>query len=534
MTVPKQPFKPLLVKGNTNMWEAHFYGAVLRMAQALIQASPFIVAGLFVTGVLRRLLGRTNTRVLFGADTWRSLPQAWAIGMLLPVCSFGVIPMVRELRRCGLSGGTILAFALSAPLFNPLSLLYGLTLSEPFVILAFAFCSLVLVTGIGLVWDRICPGSAITEEPQNETDEGLKRLLSIGVVGAREMCGPTLIYLLIGLIGVGVLSLALPPASMQRSVGHDNPWAPVIMAAVAIPAYASPMTAISQIGSMFQHGNSIGAAFTLLALGAGVNLGLVAWMTANYGARKASLWFVLLLAIVAVLSYGIERPLYPQGVEAAEHTHAFDVYCRPFDEHAVNIPLQTWLALRENTQLHEAVGLALLGIFASVGVLLRIIDPREQFEAWLERPSLRQTTTAWHNRKVPTPMVGVLALGVVCALSVVGCFTYYPPSAEAFEEIQIASAETLGSAMIGHREHAEKHIPIYEDWVRKLQVGVYLRGGRISEFHRLKAEILLDRLELLEHELAHDDRLEIRRLCTSIERSRSRLQRVIERSPVGD
>ena len=38
-------------------------------------------------------------RKLFGDNSWRSLPQAWLVGMLLPVCSLGVIPVIREMRR---------------------------------------------------------------------------------------------------------------------------------------------------------------------------------------------------------------------------------------------------------------------------------------------------------------------------------------------------------------------------------------------------------------------------------------------------
>ena len=102
------------------------------------------------------------------------------------------------------------------------------------------------------------------------------------------------------------------------------------MAAVAVPVYASPMTVIVQVAAMFQHGNSVGAAFTLLVLGAGVNLGLLAWMSRNYGlGRTAGLLAVLVVTVLA-LAYAVDKPLFPEGVDAAGHTHAFDVYCQPF------------------------------------------------------------------------------------------------------------------------------------------------------------------------------------------------------------
>ena len=64
------------------------------------------------------------TRRLFGRGV-RGAVRGWAIGMVLPVCSLGVIPVARELRRGGVPGGTVLAFVLTAPLLNPISFLYG-------------------------------------------------------------------------------------------------------------------------------------------------------------------------------------------------------------------------------------------------------------------------------------------------------------------------------------------------------------------------------------------------------------------------
>lgn len=103
---------------------------------------------------------------MFGSGTRRELPQAWLIGMLLPICSLGVIPVAIEMRRSRVSGGAILAFAMTAPLFNPLSMLYGLTLSAPMVILSFAFCTMVVVTVVGAVWNRTSRSSRWRDRPR--------------------------------------------------------------------------------------------------------------------------------------------------------------------------------------------------------------------------------------------------------------------------------------------------------------------------------------------------------------------------------
>ena len=101
------------------MFESILWGAVLRVCEAFMQAAPTILVGLAVAAMFRRLLGHEGTRRVFGSGTWRELPQSWFIGMLLPICSLGVIPVIREMRRSRVSGGAILAFAMTAPAVQP-------------------------------------------------------------------------------------------------------------------------------------------------------------------------------------------------------------------------------------------------------------------------------------------------------------------------------------------------------------------------------------------------------------------------------
>lgn len=532
------------------MSEYVWWGALLRLVQAFLQASPFILTGLVIAGVFRRLLGYENTRRLFGEGTWRALPQAWAVGMLLPVCSLGVIPVVRELRKAGLSGGTILAFALSAPLFNPLSLLYGLTLSEPAVILSFALCSLVVITVVGLIWDRLFPHSAGERVESPPVPYGIKRLLAIGVHGARESVGGTAAYILVGLLGVASMSLYLPHGFLQFAMNSDNPWAPLTMTGVAIPAYATPMLAMSQLGSMFQHGNSIGAAFALLALGAGMNLGLAAWMFWNYGLRRALTWFALLVVVVLGLSYGVEKPLQTTTAGAADHTHAFDVYCQPFHGTEPNVAQFVWLRIQRDAQLYEVVGASALAVLMLVGLVLRVSDPRGRTEAWLERsieadtaepdapkPDANAETTTTpapvgrFDVVVPPSVLGLVALVVIVAVSVACCYVYYPDQEEVFEELRIWHVEAISAAMEGDEEQAEHLIAVSNDWSRKLEVGTYLREWSLPDYHRAKGEVFRFKLELLRHAVEDGHQDEVDELRTEVSQAYLRLVRAYRDDP---
>jgi hypothetical protein len=158
------------------------------------------------------MLGMEGTRRLFGGSGWKGLLRAWAVGTVLPVCSLGVIPIAREMRRAGVPSGTILAFVLAAPHINPLSLLYGLTLSEPLVIICFAIASLVLALAAGAFWEHFL---ASEQDRPPAGDEpmpapGLKRLAAVAITAGREAVSPTMGFVVLALFLTGLIAGLLP------------------------------------------------------------------------------------------------------------------------------------------------------------------------------------------------------------------------------------------------------------------------------------------------------------------------------------
>ena len=504
--------------------EMSFWGFAVRFLQALAQAAPWILIGFVVAAVLRRFFGPRRTFEMFGSNKASGLLRAWGIGMLLPVCSLGAIPVVRELRRSGLSGGTILAFAISAPLFNPLSLLYGLTLSEPTSIIAFAGCSLLVVTVLGLVWDKMFPDSALPVPEEEPASWGLRRVVAVGNAAGKDVTGWSTVLILCGLVGVGLLGAILPANSLQLSFNHDNPLAPVAMTGLAIPVYATPMLAMSQMGMMFQHANSIGAAFILQTLGAGLNLGLVVWMFFSYRIRKTLVWLVLLVGIALGLSYAINSPLQPKDVEPAGHTHAFDIYCQPFFNGLVpsrGYQAESFVILDRIVQWFEWFSLRILGGFLVFGLLMRVLDLKGHVKHWAESG---KNDSLKGDYVLPSHVIGGVVLLGLIVISVVGCYAYYPPPDVVLKEMYIAKGEALNGALTGDQEHASYWIDIYDDWSRKLEVGTFIRKGSVSEYHHWKARLLREQLELMEHAIEDADIQQTRLWVAKLQRTHTRLQ----------
>jgi len=217
--------------------------AALRLFEVVVYSSLWIVIGCSIAAVFRRMLGPLAVRRLFGDHTRFGLIAGWLIGMLLPVCSLGVIPIVREMHRAGVKRGTIVAFGLTAPLFNPMSVLYGLTLSDPIAILTFSLCAMVIVSLLGFAWNRMVPAVEDLEIEGAVPSSGIKRTISVFDSAGSELIGPTLGYIVIGIVASVSLAIFLPHGYLQHQVNHDNALAPILVAAVATPIYSTPLLA---------------------------------------------------------------------------------------------------------------------------------------------------------------------------------------------------------------------------------------------------------------------------------------------------
>lgn len=500
----------------SSAFEKALLGGGMRIVEAVIAVTPTLMIGLLIAAILRFYLGTSGTRRLFGGSSLRSLPQSWAVGMLLPVCSVGVLPILFEMRRARVKAGAMSAFALSAPLFNPLSLLYGLSLSRPYVILMFAAGSLAVVTIVGMVWDWYAgresddPTSS-TESTDGEGPIGVRRMMAMGVYACRQLFGPVGAWTLLALLGVALLAAALPWGSLGHAMGRDDWWAPAKMLGVSIPVYATPMLVMSQLGMMFDHANSPGAAFILLVIGAGMNLGTIAWLASQFGHRKVLVWFGSLICVVTLVAYAINRPLIPPGVDPSPHTHAFDIYSNPIHHLESTDAGFAKRKLAEKFGRVERIGLSIIGFMALCGLILRVTGIDESHFAGAgstddaaKTDALSSPESPRYDRIVPPQVVGGTMIAGLVLLSVVMCYAFYPPPEECIKEIRFIRADALSGALSGDREHAKFWIPRWNQWCRRTEVGAFLRRGTITPYQRMQGFLVRKKLDLLEHELEHD------------------------------
>jgi hypothetical protein len=373
-----------------------------------------------------------------------------------------------------------------------------------------------VVTVVGLAWERL---AGRQPEDCRRVDEpavppGWRRAVGLGLALAREAAGPAAGYAAVALLGVGALAACLPFGSLQRSLRAFDPAAIPTMAVIGLPAFLTPTDAMMQIGSMFDHGNSVGAAYVLLSVGAGLNLGLVAWAWQTWGMRPTLAWLGVLLGVVLVIAFAIERPLSFRDSPPEDHTHAFDVFCQPFAAGTGEPATRVAGLLADRVPRHEWLALAVLAGIVAAGAAVRWFDPACRIEAGLAAAgeaaaaSGRATGRPAWDVALPGPVLGGVLLAGLVATSVVAAYLYYPDLPAAIEDLRYVEGETHAAALAGDRRRTQVWIESWEDLIRRTEVGLWIRRGRVAADAVTAGEALRERIEALEHAVLDEEEID--------------------------
>lgn len=524
----------LLTDFNTTLWSG-----VLRMVEAMVAAAPFLVAGVFAAGILRGMVGADRTRKILGVGHWTGPFRAWALGILLPICSLGALPVARELRRAGVPSGTVLSFVLVAPVLNPVSIIYGLSHITPIMLIYFGVGTFVVSVGIGLIWNRVIADNQDIPPEQIESAprDSINRLLVVGDTAARGLVGPVFIDYALALLAVGVLGAFLPHGVLQTGLTRDNALAPIIMGLVAIPVYVTPTEVMMHFGHIVQDGYSLGAAFALILLGAGANVGVANWLRRDYGLKPLLLFVSLLIGSTLVIGVTADRTIINGNATVADHTHAFDPFTRLANVNSSQANL-VWVVknVTKTIRKDEVYGLGLLLIVIIVGLVLKIAGKRVSIDHLLVDPqnesqeSNELTNPKWDPALSATQLV---TAGAVCVigLAVVGLYLFYPSADSLFDDMNSIRTYVYDSVKQEDVTETKRRLNQWRTHAGKLSTSVLIRTGTVSAKRRECVDEVLYSLDTLENQITTGKFQEAKSLIVYVEKVYGRCRTEFRNQP---
>ena len=123
--------------------------------QLLNISSFWLVVSFFLCGLLHVMLRPEFLQQSLGNTKLSSLVKATVSGMLLPICSCGVVPLALSLYYSGAYLGPTLAFLVATPIINPAAVLLALALLGPKLTVIYVITGFMLPMIIGVIGNKL-------------------------------------------------------------------------------------------------------------------------------------------------------------------------------------------------------------------------------------------------------------------------------------------------------------------------------------------------------------------------------------------
>jgi hypothetical protein len=261
--------------------------------------APYLLLGIVVAGVLHLLLPVGMVARHLGSGGIGSVFKASAMGVPLPLCSCGVVPVAASLKQSGASSGATVGFLVTTPTSGVDSILatYSL-LGGAFTLLRVVVSFLIglaagIVTSLGL---RKKKEPVTPKQPDADADADAKHgFIFRGLAyGFGELLGGIARPLFYGTLLGGLIAYLLPPGILSKYVGTGF-LSYLMMLVVAIPLYVCASGSIPLAAALMAKGISPGAALIFLIAGPATNAATMTVVSNMLGRRALFIFLGFLI-----------------------------------------------------------------------------------------------------------------------------------------------------------------------------------------------------------------------------------------------
>lgn len=266
----------------------------------LARMAPYLLLGIVVAGALHLVLPVGMVARHLGSGGIGSVFKASAMGVPLPLCSCGVVPVAASLKKSGASSGATVGFLVTTPTSGVDSILatYSL-LGGAFTLLRVGVSFVIglaagIATSLGL---RKKKEALVPEQPDADADADAKHGFIVRglAYGFGELLGGIARPLFYGTLLGGLIAYLLPPGILGKYIGTGF-LSYLMMLVVAIPLYVCASGSIPLAAALMAKGISPGAALIFLLAGPATNAATMTVVSNMLGRRALFIFLGFLIA----------------------------------------------------------------------------------------------------------------------------------------------------------------------------------------------------------------------------------------------
>ncbi len=269
----------------------------------LLQSAPALVFGFLAVGISQALLPADWARRLTGKTPATQALRGMAIGLPLPVCSCGVVPLYRDLIGKGAPMAAAIAFLVATPELEIAAILLSWQLLGPDIAIARVVTAAALAFSVALVVHRVARARMRPAPAKGGASIAPQRsvagVLRAGFVGAVDDTGS---WIVAGLGLAAILTPYLDPTLVARlPVGLDVPMA----ALIGMPLYVCASGSTPLAAVLVLQGVSPGAAIAFLLTGPATNITTYGILSSLHGRSVALAFAGSMLALAIAMGWTV-------------------------------------------------------------------------------------------------------------------------------------------------------------------------------------------------------------------------------------
>lgn len=283
---------------------AHHDGTLEVFWHYWLESSPALLIGYLASGILGTFILKSPIAWLSQGKTWMRSFKGVALGLPIPICSCGVVPLYSALWKKGAPPAAAFAFLLATPELGIDAILLSIPLLGGNFTLVRVVAAFILALLVGVLMEKffIKTNDVVTTNVNRQGSVAankqsiLKTLTNIWHEGFEEVFDKTMPWILFGII----LAAMLQPILNFNSVLGNSPLISVILAAlIGLPLYVCASGSTPLAAAFLLGGLSPGATLAFLLVGPATNLTTFAVLQKFHG-RKVALAFTSLTFSVTV------------------------------------------------------------------------------------------------------------------------------------------------------------------------------------------------------------------------------------------
>ena len=289
-----------------------------------LEMAPYLLFGFLMAGILSAIISRDFVKQHLGKGRFMGSIKAAIVGVPMPICSCGVIPLAASLRKQGASRGATASFLASTPQTGIDSLMVT------YALLGWAFA---VFRALAAFLSGIICGFAVEAVPTSDKDEDLEdepdpiaqgrpsillRMLKYGFITLPKKISRAMI---LGIIISGIISGIIPNDFFAEQLG-STPLSMILMLFIGIPIYVCSSASVPIALAFIKAGLSPGAALVFLITGPATNAATLTTLWEIIGKKQLVVFLITLAGFALAAGALINRFSPALGIaDQICHTH---------------------------------------------------------------------------------------------------------------------------------------------------------------------------------------------------------------------